>query len=67
MKTAVKKGICTAAEAREILGLGRTEFYRMIADPNTRIRPSSKQGKYIYSSVRAEFKRLHGVSYEEAI
>lgn len=62
----IKKAICTASEAMEVLGLGKTDFYNEITSPETKIVHSKKRGKFIWSSVLTEFKRIHGVSYYEA-
>ena len=63
----LRKGILNAEEVMAVLGIGKTEFYEIAASSQTQLRRSSLRGKYIWSSVKEEFKRLHGVSYEEAI
>jgi len=63
----VRKGICSIDEALFILGIGLSDFKKEKKDPHTHIKPSKKQGKYIYSSIIKEFERIHGVAYKEAI
>lgn len=63
----VSKGIVSAFEAKEILGISENEFYKEINSPESLARKSSKKGKFIYSSIIQEFKRIHGVSYSDAI
>jgi len=63
----IKKGWCTVAEATKILGLSKSDFYEELKSPDTLIeRSKTKKGKFIMSSIKREFKRIHGVSYEYA-
>ncbi|WP_148214389.1 hypothetical protein [Robiginitalea biformata] len=61
-----RKGICTRSEALEFLEISESYFKELLRHPESRIRPSKVHGKYILSSLREEYKRIHGVSKEEA-
>ncbi|WP_156102283.1 hypothetical protein [Muricauda sp. MAR_2010_75] len=63
----VRKAILSKSEAIEILGLSEKEFYREKNSPESKIIPSKKQGKFIFSSVILEFERIHGVPYKDAV
>lgn len=63
----IQKGVCSREEAQKILGIKKTAFYELLSDPKTKIRPSKEvTGRFIFSSIKEEFKRKHGVPYEDA-
>lgn len=62
----IKKGICTKAEAEKLLEISSKELYNKLKDPGCRLIKSKMKGKYIYSSVIAEFERIHGFKYHKA-
>jgi len=63
----IRVGVVTAAAAAKALGISRKKFYQRAAEAGTCIRASSgEKGKYIWTSIKQEFKRIHGVRYEEA-
>ncbi len=57
----VRKKICSAKDARYILDMSEKAFYKLIAEKDCLIRPSSKKGKYVLSSVYDEAKRLNNL------
>lgn len=62
-----QKGVIGAQDAADVLGVHVNTFYQKAKDPETKLRPSkSVSGKYIWNSVKEEFKRIHGVPYDEA-
>lgn len=63
----VRVGVLSAAEAAELLGICKKEFNALMRDPDTKLIPSRKKGKYIFRSVVNEFGRIHGTPYKEAI
>lgn len=63
----VRRGVCSMNEAMEALGIGQTELYRLKKDPTEPLKASKKHGKYIWSSVVAQFENLHGTPYKEAV
>ncbi|RDY58470.1 hypothetical protein [Flagellimonas nanhaiensis] len=67
MRQDIRRGVCTKAETLLLLGLSESDFKREKASPESKLIKSKKQGRWIWSSIKAEFKRIHGVSYEEAI
>ena len=60
-------GVFTKEEVMKILRLGRSEFYKELNNPESLIRRSTKQGRFIASSVIREFERIHGVPYKDAV
>lgn len=57
----IRKQICSAKEAREILGMSENHFYNHLKEPNCLVQPSAKKGSYSLKSVYDEAKRLnHG-------
>lgn len=56
----IRKQICSADEARQILDLGLTAFYELLKDPECKIKPSKLRGKYVLQSVYKEADRLNG-------
>ncbi|MCM4170071.1 hypothetical protein DHD32_01155 [Arenibacter sp. TNZ] len=64
----IRKGICTTAEAMEILGLSSADFQKERCSKGSLVKPShKKRGKFIYSSIIKEFERIHGTKYQDAI
>lgn len=55
----VRKQICSASDAMDILDMSQKTFYGHLNDPACLIRKSSKPGKYVLSSVYDEAKRLN--------
>jgi hypothetical protein len=63
----LSRGVCSTDEAIHMLGIGKTEFYQAAGSKETKLLPSRKRGKWILSSVKKEFERIHGEKYEDAI
>lgn len=64
----IRTGVVSAAAAAKALGISRRKFYQRAAEPDTKIRPSTgEHGKYIWTSIKEEFNRIHGMPYEKSI
>lgn len=63
----IYKGVCSASEVLEILGISAKMHSKLKLSGESLLEPSKMKGKYIYSSVLREFKRIHGVNYYNAI
>ncbi len=63
----IRKGILTTAEVLEVLGISSRHLDYRKAKKITKLIPSTMKGKWIWSSVKKEFKDIHGVKYEDAI
>ncbi|MEM7487079.1 MAG: hypothetical protein AAF348_17870 [Bacteroidota bacterium] len=62
----IKRGICSKSEVLEILGISAKQYYKEMSSGKSLLEPSKVSGKYTYSSVVREFKRIHGHSYSDA-
>ncbi|MFC4219051.1 hypothetical protein [Flagellimonas marina] len=62
----IRIGVVDRETAMAILGLGEKDFYKEVNSPDSKIVRSKKKGRFIYSSIILEFKRIHGVSYHDA-
>lgn len=60
-----RKRVVRQKEAEKMLGISRHEFYALLRDEETLLR--TNKGKYVVSSVKAEFERLFRVPYEKAV
>jgi len=58
MRQDIRKGFCSMQDACYILDVKRDTFYALLKDPDTKIRKTAIQGKYLIKSIDAEVERL---------
>ncbi|MEM1339856.1 MAG: hypothetical protein AAF634_05000 [Bacteroidota bacterium] len=63
----IRKGIGTTTEVLEVLGISKRQLAYRVKHNLSKLTPSTMKGKWIWSSVKEEFKDIHGVKYEDAI
>ena len=61
MRQDIRKQICSAKEAMYILDFESKAFYKHIKELECLVRPSSKKGKYVLSSIYEEAERLNKI------
>lgn len=58
MRQDVRKCFCSTTDACEILDVSYNKFYRLLEEPECKIRMSKIKGKYLLKSVYEEVERL---------
>lgn len=56
----VRRKLVSSAEAMKILGINRTRFYKLLEDPNCKIKKSKILNRYSLDSIYKEVERLVG-------
>ena len=56
----IRRKLVSSAEAMKILGINRTRFYKLLEDPNCKIKKSKILNRYSLDSIYKEVERLVG-------
>lgn len=56
----VRRKLVDSSEAMKILGINRTRFYKLLEDPNCKIKKSKIINRYSLDSIYKEVERLVG-------
>lgn len=56
----VRRKLVSSAEAMKVLGINRTRFYKLLEDPNCKIKKTKILNRYSLDSIYKEVERLVG-------